>query len=415
MMNTIRGTQDFLDMSLFDFITQAARKHLQNYHHTEISTPILEPTELFKRSLGLHTDVVSKEMFTVLASGDEQICLRPEATASTMRCFLEHHGQLLTPWKVFSIGPMFRHERPQKGRFRQFHQINVEIIDAPTITNDALLVTMLDRFFQQTLSLDTFALTINFLGCPEDRAQFKNKLHTFLTSIGQSICANCTERKEKNIMRVFDCKNPMCQEQYRKAPHIADNLCTQCAQEWRQLKEQLEALSVSYTYLPTLVRGLDYYDKTVFEFVSGALGAQNAFCSGGRYDHLADVLGSKTTYPSLGAALGIERLMLLLEPHKDKLNMPQPPALAVIIPLENPQHTLALLLADELHANNVATDVLLDGSLKSMMRKANKMGAQHVILIGSEEQAAGTVVLKNMITGQEERIAQRDVITHLKK
>ena len=242
MFGKIRGTQDFLDLSLFNFIIDTAKKYLGCHHFTEIATPILESTDLFKRSLGLETDVVTKQMFTIAthATGSESqkesdsICLRPEATASTMRAFLEHSINQ-SPWKVFTWGPMFRYERPQKGRFRQFHQINLEIIDAASIWHDAQLIILLDRLFSGPFMLENYALLINFLGCPEDRKLYKLKLDTYLATVFDALCTTCQVRKTKNIMRVLDCKNTQCQELFGKAPHIADHVCKNCGQEWQQL------------------------------------------------------------------------------------------------------------------------------------------------------------------------------------
>jgi histidyl-tRNA synthetase len=416
MVSKIRGTQDFLDLILFNFIVDTTKKYLMCHHFTEIATPILESTELFKRSLGLETDVVTKQMFTIATQKEEELmCLRPEATASTMRAFLEHSIQTF-PWKVFSWGPMFRYERPQKGRFRQFHQINMEIINTPSTWYDAYLITLLDRLFSQRFQLQNYALLINFLGCQADRQRFKTVLEAYLNSVKHNLCETCLVRKEKNILRVFDCKNSVCQEQYRNAPKIADHVCTECAQEWKQVQETLQELSVTFSVEPTLVRGLDYYDKTAFEFVSTELGAQSAFCGGGRYNHLAGQLGSKTEYPALGASIGIERLMLLLEPLKNILPLPQQPGIQVVVPMGPEQQNLALFIADELQNNGLCTDVLLDGgSLKSMLRKANKIGAQHVLIIGQEEQETGTVMVKNMQTGAEERIAQTALVAYLKR
>jgi histidyl-tRNA synthetase len=414
MITRIKGTQDLLDLTLFNFLIDQAKKHLTLYNFTEIATPILEPIEVFKRSLGLETDVVTKEMYTVNTGKDEEsICLRPEATASVVRAFVNNTIQD-TPWKVFLWGSMFRHERPQKGRYREFHQINMEIIGSASIDQDVQLLKMLDRFFHEVLKLDTYGLLINFLGCSEDRAQYRKELYKFLEKVAPEICPTCQIRKEKNIMRVFDCKSPSCQALFKDAPHIADHLCTKCQKEWTDLKNNLEHLSVSYSYSPTLVRGLDYYEKTVFEFVSTELGAQNAFCGGGRYHQLVSIVGGKEDQPSVGAAIGIERILLMLERIKDKLVLPQLPALHLIVPLTPEQHALALLLADELQAKKFCTDILLDGgSVKSLMRKANKMAAKYVILIGSEEQAQKIVTVKNMVTGTEEKIAQRDLASSL--
>ncbi len=213
----------------------------------------------------------------------------------------------------------------------------------------------------------------------------------------------------------LDCKNPQCQELYKNAPHIADNLCEPCAQEWQELQNHLSLLSISHVYRPTLVRGLDYYNKTVFEFVSKNLGAQDTFCGGGRYNQLVKQLGGNQDRPAVGAAFGIERLMLLLEPLRDQLNIPHPPALHMIIPMTPAQHTLALLLADELQAQNICTDILFEGSIKNMMGKANKFGAAYALILGETEQENRTVTVKNMTTGAEEVVAQIDLVATLKK
>ncbi len=413
IISRVKGTQDFIDLKLFAFIMSQFEKHAQLYHYSQIETPILERVELFKRSLGLHTDIVSKEMFLINTDDkDEQICLRPEATAPTVRAFIEHKP--LTPWKVYSWGPMFRYERPQKGRFREFHQINMEVIGSKSIAQDAQLLTMLDRFFHEKLMLNNYALQLNFLGSYEDRTAYYKILHAFLDD-NKDICKTCVARKEKNIMRIFDCKNPTCQEMYEDAPVIVDHLSEDSKKEWATLQENLTLLSVSFSYNPKLVRGLDYYNKTVFEFVSNSLGAQNAFCAGGRYDRLSADLGDKEENPALGAAIGLERLMLLLEPMMDKLPLPQPAPLYMIMPLSLEQTPLALLLADTLHAANLVADTLLDGdSLKSMMRKANKMGTAYALILGPEEQQNKSVLVKNMMNSQQEQVAQIDLINYLK-
>lgn len=412
-ISRVKGTQDFIDLTLHRFIISEFEKRAQLYHFTHIETPIIERVELFKRSLGLHTDIVSKEMFIIAtADQEEQICLRPEATASTVRAFIE--AKPLTPWKVYSFGPMFRYERPQKGRFRQFHQINMEVIGTASIAQDAQLITMLDRFFHETLLLNNYALQLNFLGSYEDRTAYYDQLRTYLEKVDK-ICATCLQRKERNLMRIFDCKNDLCQEIFDKAPKIVDHLSPASKKEWEKLQENLSLLSVSFSYNPKLVRGLDYYNKTVFEFVSNNLGAQNAFCGGGRYDRLSMELGDPEEHPALGAAIGIERLMLLLEPIKDKLPLPQPAPLYVVMPLAEEQSSLALLLSDTLHAANLSTDTLLEGdSLKSMMRKANKMGAAYALILGPEEQQNRTVLVKNMMNGQQEQVAQIDLVEYLK-
>ena len=419
MIPRVKGTQDFLDCALFNFIIIAIKKHCATYHFTEIQTPILESVDLFCRSLGQHTDVVTKEMFIIeprQTENEDRICLRPEGTAPTVRAFNEHHIQT-TPWKVFSYGPMFRYERPQRGRYRQFHQVTMEIIGSAAVSQDVECITMLDRFFHEILKLDNYVLVINFLGCIQDRHAYLDILKKFMDSsaVAQQICAQCTERKERNIMRIFDCKNSQCQMVYQKAPHIADHLCQTCAHEWQELQKQLSLLSVSHVYKPTLVRGLDYYNKTVFEFVSKNLGAQDTFCGGGRYNQLVQQLGGKQDQAAIGAAFGIERLMLLLEPIRDTLPIPKAPALHIIIPMSEAQHFLALLLADELRAQNLCTDILFEGSMKSMMRKSSKLQAHYVLILGETEQQNRTVTIKNMMTGIEESVAQIGAVQFLKR
>lgn len=421
MITRVKGTQDFLDLTLYHYIIERTRTHLMSHHFTEIMTPIIEHTELFQRSLGLATDVVSKEMFIIAPKGDAtdvdaQIALRPEATAAIARAFVEN-GIQQTPWKVFTCGPMFRYERPQKGRYRQFHQVSIEMIGATSGAHDVHFITMLDRFFHERLTINNYALILNYLGCAADRALHRATLKAFLEKKGTGvICDLCTERSEKNIMRIFDCKNPTCQALYESAPHITDTLCAPCADEWQQIREQLELLSVSFVHKPTLVRGLDYYSKIVFEFVSNNLGAQNAFCAGGRYDSLISEVGGKQDQPSIGAAFGIERLMLMLEPLKNNLMLPQQPKLHMIMPLGAQQHAVALLLADMLQAHGFTIDVCLDGdSIKNMLRKANKLGAAYCLIIGDEEQQLNQVMVKNMMTGGGERVAQSGVIAYLMK
>lgn len=422
MLTKIKGTQDFLDLTLFNFLLATTQKQLALYNFHEIATPLIEPTALFHRSLGLQTDVVSKEMYyaTTAHATDaaESICLRPEATASTMRAFVNAHtaqpGTLNIPWKVFSWGPMFRHERPQKGRYRQFHQINIEVIGADAIAQDAQLITLLDRLFSEKLLLSSYALLVNFMGCATDRTAFTTVLHDFLTAHQAELCANCTERKEKNILRVFDCKNESCQALYATGPAITDHLCAACAAEWQTLTELLQQLSVSFSHKPTLVRGFDYYSKTVFEFVSINLGAQNTFCGGGRYNSLATDMGAKHDYPSIGAAIGIERVLLLLE-QIPQLPLPHKPALTVILPFGIEQQALCLQLADTLHAHGIVAELLLEQqSLKNMLRKADKLGARYCVLVGPDEQASGVVTVKDMVNATEKKVAQIDLVAELR-
>jgi len=418
MINKVKGTQDFIDTSLLNFVIEQTKKHLNEYNFSEIYLPIIEHTELFQRSLGTETDVVSKEMFIIEPKNKENIetiCLRPEATASTVRAFVENNIQTL-PWKVFTWGPMFRYERPQKGRFRQFNQVSIEVIGAKHISQDALLIKMLDKLFKDRFLLDNYAILINFLGCYEDRKRFETALKNFLEKEQAKICDTCQERKIKNPLRIFDCKNPECQELYKNAPITTEYLCAECNAEWQILQNTLELISVSFAVLPTLVRGLDYYNKTVFEFSSANLGAQSTFCGGGRYDSLVkEISQEKQDQPSLGAAFGIERIILLLEQIIEKLPIKQNPAVYLILPFSTKQHILGLLISNQLHASNITCDILLeDASVKNLMKKANKIGAKYLIIIGENEQNNREVTLKNMVTGTEEIVKQIELVEKIK-
>ena len=408
----VRGTEDILDLTLHNFVIEQISKHLATYNYSEIQTPIIEKTDLFVRSLGTETDVVTKEMYAFETAGGDKICLRPEVTASTIRAYLENRVEQ-KPWKVFTHGPMFRHERPQKGRWRQFSQINIENINSSSISHDVLFISMLDSFFRNNLQLEEFVLKLNFLGCSEDRQKHRVNLLEYLNTIGSQLCEKCIKRKETNLLRIFDCKEECCQKLYFDAPKLTDCLCNECEAEWQSLQNQLRVLSVNFIHEPCLVRGLDYYNKTVFEFSSRNLGAQDAFCGGGRYE-LATQLGSKEPVPSVGVGIGLGRLLLLTEQVKEKLPIPQKPSLSIVIPISTEQHNLALMIANKLMLEGVCTDVLFESSIGKKMKKANQLGAKYAIVIGEEEQQNGTVNIKNMQTGESEIIKQIDAVAYVK-
>jgi len=412
-MRRVRGTEDKLDLHLYDFILNQIKEHLNHYNFNHIQTPIIEHTDLFIRSVGKETDIVSKEMYVFETSSGESICLRPEGTASVIRAYIEN-GIDDAPWKVFIHGPMFRHERPQKGRWRQFNQLSFEVINTKSIAQDAHVLKMLDVLFTETFKLDTYILKLNFLGCFDDRNKHRDALKTFLETLGDQICATCQTRKDKNTLRVFDCKNETCRQLYVKAPKVTDHLCDTCAQEWQQLQDLLEMLSVSYVIDSSLVRGLDYYNKTVFEFSSDDLGAQNAFCGGGRYS-LGKNMGARNDLPCVGAAIGMGRLLMLIEKNLNKLAPPPQQALHAIVPFTQEQISLALLIADNLQAQGLCTDVILDcGSISKMMKKVHKLGAKNALIIGPDEQAQQAVSVKNMQKGDTTLVKQIDLANFLK-
>lgn len=414
----IRGTTDQIDLRLLNFALATIRRHCSAYSLTEVATPILEPLDLFERSLGTETDVVSKEMYRAVPlaaeESSEQICLRPEGTAPILRAYLQE-GIQEKPWKAFMYGPMFRHERPQKGRLRQFHQVSIEYLGAPSIMHDVELISMLERLFHDIFKINNYALALNFLGCSADRATFQSVLAQFVEKHRDALCGLCHERSQKNLLRIFDCKQEACQTIYKNAPRTIDHLCTGCSDEWQLLQQTLTQLAVSYSVVSTLVRGLDYYTKTVFEFMSTSLGAQSTFCGGGRYDELSPML-TGDALPAVGAAIGVERLLMLLEPIQASLPIPEAPRLIALVPFEQRYAPLALMIADELRAAHLACEVLVDGgSIKSMLRKVNSLGAAYALLIGETEVAANAVMVKNMTTGEQSLMAHKDLVPHFKQ
>jgi len=413
MIKRVRGTQDVLNRTVHDHIDTLIATHFNQADFTHIQTPILEYVDLFHHSVGQATDIVSKEMYTFSMNQKETLCLRPEATAATMRAYLEN-GVTERPWKVFSSGPMFRYERPQKGRWREFAQFNAEIIGVDSITQDAQFILLLDALFSKTLQLDEYVLSLNFLGTLEDRTRHRTALVSFLDAHTSKLCALCQERKKSNILRIFDCKQEQCQTQYQHAPRITDHLSCASQCEWQQLTDLLDILSISYVHNPFLVRGLDYYHKTVFEFSSQLLGAQNAFCGGGQYD-LASQLGYKQAIPSIGAAIGLGRLMLLLETAHKLPKLPAPPPLHIIIPVAPEQETLALLTHQTLLWHNIKSDIIGASSLSKALKKAHNRNAVKVLLIGEKEQAEEIISIKNMITGSITSVPHDQLVSFLQK
>lgn len=420
MFQKVKGVSDnFFDMPYWTSVKKKIETHLQRYNFSPIDIPILEHVSLFERGLGYQTDVVSKQMFVMQSRAEhadtDPICLRPEATAGTMRAFLEEQSKISLPCKVFCYGPMFRYERPQKGRLRQFHQMNLEMIGGASILYDAQFIKMLQTLFSQTLQMQDFILKINFLGELQDRKKFEVAFINFLQPKKDQLCDVCKVRLDSNPLRVLDCKSLDCQALCMNAPKLSDFFSEQTQAEWQLLQDSLQELCVTFIIDDHLVRGLDYYNKTVFEFVSVSLGAQNAFCGGGRYDGLAQQLGSKACVPAIGAGIGMERLTMILQHQKDQLTDPVLPLICVI-PLTDAQNKLALHVADFLTTSvkSKSVEVLLDDAkIKNKMKRANDLKATWVLLLGDDEQKNNTVTIKNMITGIQEVVLQKNVINKL--
>lgn len=405
-----KGTKDILPESSGQWrhIENTARDICRAYVYEEIRTPVFEHTELFLRGIGETTDIVQKEMYTFLDLGKRSITLRPENTAAVVRAYLEHklYGGP-QPTKLFYIGPMFRYDKPQAGRFRQFHQFGVEAIGAKGPAVDAEIILLAVQFFRR-LGLSDLNLYINSVGCPNCRPVYRNTLQTALRDKLPQFCSDCQSRFDRNPMRMLDCKNERCQQLSADAPTLNECLCDECAQHLEGLRSLLDAAGVAYKLNPRLVRGLDYYTKTAFEIQYPPLGAQSAICGGGRYDGLIEEIGGPPT-PGIGFAIGLERVLLALE--KQGLLPGRDTDIAVYVAaVDEASQTAAFKLLAELRQAGISADMdYLGRSLKAQLKQANRYPARYVAIIGEEEAAQGKVALKNMQTGQQELIDAGDL------
>ncbi len=398
MIKRVRGTEDVFNLQVELALVEQMRGLLTQHNFHEIALPLFESTDLFARSLGTSTDVVSKEMYTFATAGGESISLRPEATASTVRAFLEA-GIQERPWKVFTYGPMFRHERPQKGRWRQFNQVNIESIGTENILHDALFIRMLYYLFAQKLGLTQFSLQINWLGTIEDREVFKKQLLIFLAPFQKDICETCQVRLTKNTLRIFDCKNQDCQKIYLQAPKLLDVLSQESRAQWEVIQKTLQDLGVSYQINASLVRGLDYYSGIVFEFASDVLGAQSAFCGGGRYELASQLEGP--VIPSIGAAIGVGRLLMLQEAEQ-KVTESKKEVLIVVLPLSKDQEQEAINAYTTLIDAGFFVEIVLGkNGIKQLFKKADQLKASYALIIGEQEVQTQMYVLKDMKTGEQ--------------
>jgi histidyl-tRNA synthetase len=400
-IKVIKGFKDILppETKRWRMLEECARELLEGFGYSEIRVPILEKAELFSRSIGEETDIVGKEMYSFEDRSGDIVTMRPEATASIVRAYIEHKMYAADPIaKLYSIGPMFRHERPAKGRFRQFHQINVEIFGISHPMIDAEVMAMLMHYLS-LVGVTGYTLQINSLGCPRCRLPYKEKLQVFLSGHLTRLCEDCRRRTEQNPLRTFDCKVQGCQDIMSKAPLVSDDLCSECATHFAAVKNYLEDLEVAYEPNPRMVRGLDYYTKTAFEVVSGGLGAQNAVAAGGRYDQLVAELGGPDI-PGIGFAIGMERLLLLVPDEP----LPDGPLLFIAALGDGPQRDV-FSLSYKLNRAGVRTMIDYGGrSLKAQMRRADKFGARSVLIIGEEEQRTGKAILRDMEAGKQEEI-----------
>lgn len=409
-----RGTQDFLPEQMADWqlLEQKIRQICTYYGFGEIRTPMFESTELFLRGIGETTDVVTKEMYTFNDRGGRSMTLRPENTASVVRAYLEHKLYALQQvQKLFYIGPMFRHDRPQAGRYRQFHQFGVEEIGSQDPAVDAEIIAMAFQLFRE-LGLNDLELHLNSVGCPKCRPVYRQKLLDFFADKKDMLCDDCKARLDKNPLRVLDCKEEGCRKAAIGVPEITDNLCDECKDHFEKVQQYLTAIGIPFTLDTRLVRGLDYYTKTAFEIMYAPLGAQSTVCGGGRYDGLIEEIGGPST-PGIGFAVGMERLLLTLQEQK-LLPPSQEKQPVYILALGDEAKLMAFKLQQELRAQGRYVEIdLMNRSMKGQMKYANKINASYTVIIGEDEMTKGEAQVRNMATKEQQSIPLTQVVTYI--
>ncbi len=406
MIRAVKGTRDLIPpaTALWNRVEQTARSVFRVYNYQEIRTPILEPTQLFARGVGEQTDIVTKEMYTFQDRDGSSLTLRPEATASVIRAYLEHRlDQRPGLQKLYYMGPMFRRERPQKGRYRQFYQIGAEAIGSESPAVDAEVIEMVVELLQQ-VGLPDFELLLNSVGCPECRPAYVERLREQLRERAAALCADCRRRVETNPLRVLDCKVPEDQQIIEGLPSILDHLCAACREHFQQVRRMLGARGIAYREAPRLVRGLDYYMRTTFEVLHGALGAQNSVLGGGRYDGLAQALGSRTPAPGIGFSIGEDRLVLTLEQSSAPLSEERLDL--YVAPVGEAALEHAASLARELRRAGLAVEVGFEARLKRSLEIADRLGVRRVLIVGEDEIAAGSYTLRDMQTGEQAKLTR---------
>ncbi|MDE5770991.1 MAG: histidine--tRNA ligase [Ruminococcus sp.] len=402
------GTEDVLpkDVHKWHTVEKIARETAESFGFSEIRIPTFENTELFQRSVGETTDVVQKEMYTVTAK-ETKFTLRPEGTAGTIRAMLQN-GLLneALPQRVYYILSCFRHERPQAGRLREFHQFGLEMAGSQSPSADAEVISLAKNILDR-LGLKNIELYINSIGCPTCRAKYHEALRSYFEARKDELCETCHERLEKNPMRILDCKSSVCQEIAKDAPVILDYLCEECSDHFEKLKKYLTNLNIDFKVNPKIVRGLDYYTKTVFEFVTTEIGAQGTVCGGGRYDGLIEQLGGQKV-PALGFAMGIERLLIVMDKQGSEFLTPRTCDVYFATMGDNALEK-AMQISHELREFGYRAEFDLMGrGIKAQMKYANKIGSAFTVVIGDNELESGTVKVKEMETGNEVEIALDD-------
>ena len=412
-----RGTRDILPKEVYkwQYVEKKFREICALYGYEEMRTPIFEHTEVFTRSVGDTTDIVQKEMYTFTDKGDRQISLKPEGTAGTIRAFIESKLYADTqPTKLFYITPCFRYERPQAGRQRQFHQFGIEALGSDQPSIDAEVISLAVQFFNE-LGLKDLSVNINSVGCPHCREEYNKKLKEYLDAKSDVLCDTCLERKEKNPMRVIDCKNHTCKENLHDIPFMIDYLCDDCKDHFNKLQEYLREMDIKFVVDKTIVRGLDYYRKTAFEIISNDIGSQSTVCGGGRYDGLVEQLGGPKGISGIGFGLGAERLLLTLENNNIEIENPKSTDI-YIATIGDAAKTKSFGLIKSLRDNHISTDIdHLGKSLKAQFKYSDKINSKYTIVIGDDELAGDSATLKNMSTSEQTTVKISELVDELKK
>lgn len=401
----IKGTKDVLPNESYknQYIEATCLGVAENFGYKEMRTPVFEHTELFQRGVGDTTDVVQKEMYTFDDKGGRSITLRPEGTAGAARAFLENGlSNEALPQKICYLTSCYRYEKPQAGRLREFHQFGIECFGATSPLADAEMISLAKQIFDE-LGVKDLHLELNSIGCPKCRAEYHKALKEYFSQYKDKLCDTCNDRLERNPMRILDCKSPVCSEIAKGAPVVIDYLCDECREHFQKVKSYLDAANIEYIVNPQIVRGLDYYTKTVFEFVSDAIGSQGTVCGGGRYDGLLEELGGQHT-PSLGFGMGLERLQLVME--AQGCNFPEPSRPDLFIVAMGEKATLkAVEIAKDMRDEGFSVVYDLNGrSLRAQMKYADKLGSKFNVVIGDNEVENKVVSLKDMATGESSEI-----------
>ena len=411
-----RGTKDITpkDAYKWNYVENKFREICSLFGYEEMRTPVFEHTELFKRSVGDTTDIVQKEMYSFTDKGGRDITLKPEGTAGVVRAFIENKLYADTqPTKLFYITPCFRYERPQAGRQRQFHQFGIEALGSDKPSLDAEVIALAVQFFTE-VGLKDLAVSINSVGCPTCRAEYNARLKEYLDAKSDVLCETCLERKDKNPMRVIDCKNPTCKENLNDIPFMVDHICDDCKDHFEKLQTYLKEMDINFVVDKTIVRGLDYYKKTAFEIISNDIGSQSTVCGGGRYDGLVEQLGGPKGVSGIGFGLGAERLLLTMENNNIEIENPYATDI-FIVTIGDEAKTKSFKLLKDLRTNHIsAENDHLDRSVKAQFKYSDKINAKFTIVIGDDELANDTATLKNMSTSEQTTIKLSEIVQELK-